>query len=77
LLFDARPGVRDIVPVAQSLTQKPITALPSRMHYDPTGNLHRFDHIAVADLTILGACETDGMLQSSDDLYFCHYEDVT
>ena len=75
--FDAGPDVRDIVPVVQSLTQKPITALPSHMHYDHTGNLHRLNHIAVADLAILGACEADGMLQSSDDLYLCHYEDVT
>ena len=50
LLFDAGPGVRDMRATAQSLTDKPITLLPSHFHYDHVGNNNTFDTIAVVDL---------------------------
>ena len=53
LLFDAGPGVRDIRATAQSLTDKPITFLPSHFHYDHVGNNNTFDNIAVVDLPYL------------------------
>ena len=76
LLFDTGPGVRNIEPVVRALTGKPLTVLPSHMHFDHTGNLHRFNHIAVADLPVLRACEKDGLLHASVDLYLGHYEDM-
>jgi hydroxyacylglutathione hydrolase len=76
LLFDTGPGVRDIAPVVESLTQKPLTVLPSHMHFDHTGNLHRFSNIAIADLPILRACMRGGLLHATDDLYLGHYEDM-
>lgn len=50
LLFDAGPGIRDIREVAEALTDKPITFLPSHFHYDHVGNEVTFDDIAVVDL---------------------------
>ena len=49
LLFDTGPGVRDIAKIVRELTNLPVMALPSHMHFDHTGNLHRFDNIAMAD----------------------------
>lgn len=73
LLFDTGPGIRNIAPVAASLTSKPLVALPSHMHFDHTGNLHRFSHIAFADLPMLRANERDGLLHATDDLHLGHW----
>ena len=74
LLFDTGPGVRDITRVVRSLTPLPVTAMPSHMHFDHTGNLHRFTDIAVADLPLLRGFERDGLLQEPGHLYLGHYE---
>ena len=50
LLFDAGPGIRDMRATAESLTDRPITFLPSHFHYDHAGNGISFDEIAVLDL---------------------------
>lgn len=76
LLFDTGPGLRNIAPVVDSLAAKPLVALPSHMHFDHTGNLCQFPHIAMADLTVLRACERDGVFHASDDLYIGHYENM-
>lgn len=69
LLFDTGPGVRDISEVVRLLTKLPLIALPSHMHFDHTGNLHRFQKIALADLPVLRACSRDGVLHATDDLF--------
>ena len=76
LLFDTGPGIRNIAPVVTSLTSKPLTVLPSHMHFDHTGNLHQFSRIAMADLAVLRACEIDGLFHASDDLYIGHQENM-
>ncbi len=53
ILFDAGPGYFDIRAVAESLTDKPITFLPSHFHFDHTGNEITFDRVAVVDLPYL------------------------
>ena len=50
VLFDAGPGIRDIRAVAESLTDLPITFIPSHLHYDHTGNTVTFDQIALIDV---------------------------
>ncbi|CAN5455864.1 hypothetical protein BH10PSE7_BH10PSE7_08620 [soil metagenome] len=76
LLFDTGPGLRDIVPVVASLTKLPVTAMPSHLHYDHTGNLHRFPDLAMADLPILRACEIDGTFHAPEHLYLGSLEDM-
>jgi glyoxylase-like metal-dependent hydrolase (beta-lactamase superfamily II) len=39
------------------------------MHFDHTGNLHRFQNIALADLPVLRACMRDGLLHATDNLF--------
>ena len=53
LLFDAGPGVRDIRPVVESLTDLPLVFLPSHFHYDHVGNGVNFEQRAVVDLPYL------------------------
>lgn len=63
VLFDAGPGLRDIRSVARSLTDRPITFIPSHFHYDHVGNRITFEHVAVIDLPYLRARAPDNRLQ--------------
>ena len=74
LLFDTGPGLRDITPVVASLTNRPVTALLSHLHFDHTGNFHRFADTALADLPILRACESDGVFVAPEDMFLGSYE---
>lgn len=75
LLFDTGPGERDISVVVRELTSKPVTAMPSHMHFDHTGNLHRFTSLYVADLLMLRGCVDDrGLLNVPDILHLGSYE---
>ena len=53
VLFDAGPGVRDIRPIAASLTDRPITFVPSHLHYDHLGDGVEFANVAMVDLPYL------------------------
>src|SRR5262245_62779754 len=78
LLLDTGPGLRDIAPVARSLTSLPVIAMPSHLHFDHTGNLHRFAEIAMADLPILRACiGEDGLFRAPEHLYRGSRENMT
>ncbi len=63
ILFDSGPGVRDIRPVVASLTNLPVTAVPSHLHYDHVGNHARYERIAVIDLPYLRARAAEGVLR--------------
>ncbi len=63
ILFDAGPGYRDIRAVAESLTDLPITFIPSHFHYDHTGNEITFDRVAVVDLPRLRKRAPDNKLK--------------
>jgi len=67
VLFDAGPGIRDIRPVAESLTDVPITFVPSHFHYDHVGNEITFEHVAVVDLSYLRVRAPDGRLRLRSD----------
>jgi len=62
VLFDAGPGIRDIRPVVASLTDRPITFIPSHFHYDHVGNEVTFPRVAVVDLPYLRARAQGGQL---------------
>lgn len=62
ILFDAGPGVRDIRPVTATLTDLPITFIPSHFHFDHIGNTVTFETVAVPDLPYLRARAVDNAL---------------
>jgi glyoxylase-like metal-dependent hydrolase (beta-lactamase superfamily II) len=76
LLFDSGPGLRNIAPVVDALTAKPLTVLPSHLHYDHVGNLHRFSTIAMADLPRLKALERDGVMAEDSELFLGQWENL-
>jgi glyoxylase-like metal-dependent hydrolase (beta-lactamase superfamily II) len=63
LLFDSGPGIRDIRSVVLSLTQLPVEALPSHLHFDHVGNLNRFTDVALPDLPGLRRQVRNGSFQ--------------
>jgi hydroxyacylglutathione hydrolase len=77
LLFDTGPGLRDITPVVASLTKLPVTALLSHLHYDHTGNFHRFADRALPDLPLLRACDKDGVFMAPEDMFFGSHENMS
>ena len=62
LLFDTGPGIRNIKPVVESLTNLPVTITQSHFHYDHVGNHRNFDGAAVADLPALRERTNSGRL---------------
>ncbi len=63
ILFDAGPGVRDVRPVVESLTDLPLTFIPSHFHFDHIGNEITFSHVAVVDLPYLRDRAVDNNLE--------------
>lgn len=63
VVFDAGTGQRDIGAVVASLTDLPITFIPSHLHYDHIGNDVVFDRTALVDLPHLRARAENGKLQ--------------
>jgi len=69
ILFDTGPGLHDIRAVAQKLTTRPITAIPSHLHFDHVGNLARFESVALPDLPPLRRQVHNGHFQLGLDQY--------
>lgn len=63
VLFDAGPGVRDIRPIVASITDLPVTFVPSHFHFDHVGDQYVFDRVAIPDLPGLRARALDGVLR--------------
>ena len=62
IIFDAGTGQRDIRRVVESLTDLPITFIPSHLHYDHIGNEVVFEKTALIDLPHLRKRATDNKL---------------
>ena len=63
ILFDSGPGVRDIRALVASLTDLPVTAVPSHLHYDHIGSHAAYPRLAMIDLPYLRERAPDGVLR--------------
>ncbi len=50
VLFDTGTGLRGIKSTVEALTDLPVTAMVSHLHYDHVGNLHQFDQVIMIDV---------------------------
>lgn len=63
LLIDAGAAGRDIHEALAGLTDRPITVIPTHLHFDHTNGLKFFDHIALVDLPQTRARLRDGVVR--------------
>ncbi len=77
LLFDTGSYFGNITSTVQRRVKGTLTVLPSHMHYDHLGNITRFERIVLPNLTVLRACEKDGKITPSVDLFLGQREGHT
>jgi hydroxyacylglutathione hydrolase len=65
LLIDAGATARDIHAVLTTLTQLPVTVIPTHLHYDHTNGLRYFNSIALVDLPQTRASLKQGLFHPS------------
>jgi glyoxylase-like metal-dependent hydrolase (beta-lactamase superfamily II) len=63
ILFDAGSGRRDIRSVTKTLTDLPMTFIPSHFHWDHVGNGISWDRIALVELPHIRSRVKDGRLK--------------
>lgn len=66
VLFDTGLPQADMSKVVAELTDKPLTVIPSHLHYDHVGNITRFDHVAMLDTPETRAQIVDGQFTPRD-----------
>lgn len=76
LLFDTGSGRRPIAPLVARHSKGAVTAFPSHMHFDHLGGIRQFGPVMVADLPMLRAVESGGMVTPGDEMFLGHFEDL-
>ena len=74
VLYDAGTGQRDIRHVVESLTDLPVTFVPSHLHYDHLGDDVVFENTALVNLPHLRARVVDNQLPLSSTEHFGQVE---
>jgi len=78
VLFDTGPGLRNIRPVVEALTDLPVVVIASHYHYDHVGGHDKFPVVALADLPVLRRLVTeDGMFTPTSDLHLSAFTGST
>lgn len=74
LLWDTGAGRRDITPVVARHGAADVRVFPSHMHFDHLGGIRAFDNVTLADLPLLRACESGGLVTPTEGLFLGSYE---
>lgn len=65
LLVDTGSGLSDLPAVVARLTDRPVTVLPTHLHWDHIGGIERFPHHALLDVPANRRLVVDGALRTS------------
>ena len=75
VLFDTGPGIRNSLRrLVEEITDLPVVAAPSHLHYDHIGNLAQFDELALMDLAGVRDQLVDGVLIPERGQFLGHIE---
>lgn len=79
LMFDAGANqAADITKVVETITQKPLSVLPSHLHFDHLGGLHNFSSIYLADLPAIRRFkQNDGLYHVPEAVYLGNFDHMT
>lgn len=66
VLFDTGPGIYPIVRAVRQITNLPVLAIPSHLHYDHVGDLADFEDIGMLDLFALRSSIKSGKVHFTE-----------
>lgn len=76
LMLDAGANQKeDITKIVKSITQKPVSVLPSHLHFDHIGGLHNFDSIYLLDTEFTRQFkQKDGLYHVPESVYLGNFD---
>ncbi|GLZ88556.1 hypothetical protein Pres01_46070 [Metapseudomonas resinovorans] len=79
LMFDAGANQKeDITQLVRTVTDKPLSVLPSHLHFDHLGGLHNFDSIYLPDLPFIRKFkEGDGLYHVPEPIHLGNIDHLT
>ncbi|MGH8487091.1 MAG: MBL fold metallo-hydrolase, partial [Pseudomonas sp.] len=79
LMFDAGANQKaDITQVARKITDKPLSVLPSHLHFDHLGGLHNFQSIYLVDVPFTRQFKgQDGLYHVPEPVYLGNFDHMT
>ncbi|MDR0277381.1 MAG: MBL fold metallo-hydrolase [Paucimonas sp.] len=79
LMFDAGANQKeDITRVAATLTDKPLSVLPSHLHFDHLGGLHNFSSVYLVDIPFTRKFKRDdGLYHVPEPVYLGNFDHMT
>lgn len=79
LMFDAGANQKeDITKVAATLTDKPLSVLPSHLHFDHLGGLHNFSSVYLVDIPFTRTFKRDdGLYHVPEPVYLGNFDHMT
>ncbi|MFV2949577.1 MBL fold metallo-hydrolase [Pseudomonas japonica] len=79
LMFDAGANQKeDITKVVKKITDKPLSVLPSHLHFDHLGGLHNFQSVYLVDIPFTSKFKRkDGLYHVPEPVYLGNFDHMT